>query len=419
MSVIRSWSRTFHANGQRGPSSSCRMAASVPPPSATPRAIRRTPCRGTSCVPNTGSWDAVCCLRTGFTRSARPCNVWSPLQTWPRSGEGSVPPWAQTSNVALLRVCNVPHHAHLGTQRPHCACTPDGGPPLRWPRLHWEPFQQPAGDDEPLDLVRAFAHGEELRVAEVALHGQLLDIAHAAVDLDGLAGAELGSLGGEELGHACLEVAALACRLERGRLVGQELGGLDARRHLGELGLDELVLRDGLPKGLTLLGIADRVLEGRPGQADAARRHIDAPALEGTHDHWEARVLLAEQILQRHARVLKDELARAQPTVAQLLQVAADPDARRALVDEQAGDAPRLGPRWIGADKHAKHGAVLGVGDEHLLAVFDPLVLLSTCRGTQRRRVRARARFSQCHTRVPCARGHLRQVRLALRVGAE
>src|SRR6266567_4238405 len=34
-----------------------------PPPSAPPRAIRRTPCRGTSCVPNTGSWDAVCCLR--------------------------------------------------------------------------------------------------------------------------------------------------------------------------------------------------------------------------------------------------------------------------------------------------------------------------------------------------------------------
>jgi hypothetical protein len=40
--------------------------------------------------------------------------------------------------------------------------------------LHRETFQQPAGDDEPLDLVRAFAHGEELGVAEVALNGQLL-----------------------------------------------------------------------------------------------------------------------------------------------------------------------------------------------------------------------------------------------------
>src|SRR5713101_1274088 len=120
---------------------------------------------------------------------------------------------------------------------PAALSTPDEGPPLRRPRLHWEPFQQPAGDDEPLDLVRAFAHGEELGVAEVALNGQLLDVAYPAVDLHGLAG--------EELGHACLEVAALACRLERGRLVGQELG------------LDELVLRDGLTKGLTLLCIAD------------------------------------------------------------------------------------------------------------------------------------------------------------------
>ena len=99
--------------------------------------------------------------------------------------------------------------------------------------------------------------------------------------------------------------------------------------------------------------------------------------------------------------------------------MAADPEARRALVDEQAGDAPRLGPRWIGAYKHAKHGAVLGVGDEHLRAVDDPLVLFSTCRGTQRRRVRTRIRFSQCHTRMPCARGHLRQVRLALCVSTE
>src|SRR2546422_657306 len=62
------------------------------------------------------------------------------------------------------------------------AAAPSTPPPPRRRRLHWEPFQQPAGDDEPLDLVRAFAHGEELRVAEVALHGQLLDVAHAAVE---------------------------------------------------------------------------------------------------------------------------------------------------------------------------------------------------------------------------------------------
>src|SRR5262249_49278119 len=242
MPAIRSWSSTFRVSGQPGPASRCTMAAGCPPPSGIPRAIRRIPCRRTSCLPNTGSWGAVRCLRSGLTGFPSASDLWSRPRTWRRSGVCSVPP----------------------------------GNPLPRARLHRETFQQPAGDDEPLDLIRALAHGEELGVAEVALHGQLLDIAHAAVDLNGLTGAELGGLGGEELGHPRLKVAAPARRLERGCLVGQELGGLDARGHLGELGLDELVLRNGLAEGLALLGVADRVLEGRPGEAHAARRHIDA-----------------------------------------------------------------------------------------------------------------------------------------------
>src|SRR4029450_10548983 len=288
MPVIRSWSSTFHASGQPGPASSCTMAARCPPPSGIPRAIRSIPYRGTSCWPNTGSWGAVCCLRTGLTRSPSACALWSPSRTWRRSGVCSV-----------ARLCR-------GRAKPF-----PPGKPLPRARLHRETFQQPARDDEPLDLIRALARGEELGVAEVALHGQLLDVPHAAVDLHGLAGAELGGLGGEELGHAGLQVAAPVRRLERGRLVGQELGGLDARGHLGELGLDKLVLRDGLAKGLALLGVADGVLEGRPGETHTARRHIDAPALQGTHDQREEGGLLAEQVLQRHARLLKDELARA------------------------------------------------------------------------------------------------------------
>src|SRR5215467_10793601 len=255
MPAIRSWSSTFRVSGQPGPASSCTMAARCPPPSGIPRAIRKIPCRGTSCLPNTRTWGAVCCLRTGLPCSPSACAIWSPPRPWRRSGVCSV--------VRLCRRRAQPFSCGLRRVTPH---------------LHRVTFQQPAGDDEPLDLIWALAHGEELGVAEVALHGQLLDVAHATVDLNGLAGAELGSLGGEELGHARLQVAAPARRLEPGRLVGQELGSLDARGHLGELGLDELVLRDGLTKGLALLGVTDRVLEGRPGQTYAARRHIDAPA---------------------------------------------------------------------------------------------------------------------------------------------
>src|SRR5262245_12845196 len=222
MPVIRSWSSTFRVSGQPGPASNYMMAARCPLPSVILRVIRRIPCRGTSCWPNTGSWGAVCCLRTGLTRSPSACDLSSPPRTWRCSGVCSVPP-------GLLRRAHDPRQ-YGGDNR--CA-----------QRLHRETFQQPAGDGEPMDLVRALAHGEGLGVAEVERHGQLLDVPHTAVDLNGLAGAELSGLGGEELGHTSLKVAAPARRLERGRLVGQEFGGLDARGHLGELGLDELVLR--------------------------------------------------------------------------------------------------------------------------------------------------------------------------------
>src|SRR6185436_21057785 len=58
-----------------------------------------------------------------------------------------------------------------------------------------------AGDDHLLDLVGALADGEDLRVAVVAAHRVLLDVAVAAVDLDGL------------LGRANREAAGLELRL--------------------------------------------------------------------------------------------------------------------------------------------------------------------------------------------------------------
>ena len=53
-------------------------------------------------------------------------------------------------------------------------------------RGHWA--EQLARDDEPLDLARALADGEELDVAEVLLGRIVLDEAVAAVDLDAVVG---------------------------------------------------------------------------------------------------------------------------------------------------------------------------------------------------------------------------------------
>src|SRR3954470_21376554 len=97
-----------------------------------------------------------------------------------------------------------------------------------------------AGGEHMLALVRAFADGEDLRVPVEAAHRVLLDVAVAAVDLDGLLGAADGEPAGLELrlrggqGEVALGV------LEPRGLVRQQPRRLDLRGHVGELALDGL-----------------------------------------------------------------------------------------------------------------------------------------------------------------------------------
>ena len=109
-------------------------------------------------------------------------------------------------------------------------------------------FQQAAGDDLALHLAGALADGEQLGVPVVALHGKLLRVAVAAVNLDAFRGRLLAHLAGEELGHPGLQVAALAAVLLGGGLVGQQPRGLDRRRHVRQLELDRLEGGDALPR---------------------------------------------------------------------------------------------------------------------------------------------------------------------------
>src|ERR1700742_1526111 len=84
-----------------------------------------------------------------------------------------------------------------------------------------------AGDDHLLHLVGALADGEDLRVAVHAADRVLLDVAVAAVDLDGLLGTAHREAAGLELrlGRGQREVAALVL-LHRG-LVDEQARGRD------------------------------------------------------------------------------------------------------------------------------------------------------------------------------------------------
>src|SRR3954470_14516815 len=101
-----------------------------------------------------------------------------------------------------------------------------------------------AGGEHMLALVGAFADGEDLRVPVEAADGVLLDVAVAAVDLDGLLARAYGEPPGLELGLRGGEGEVAPGVLEQRRLVDEQAGGLDLGREVGELGLDGLELGD-------------------------------------------------------------------------------------------------------------------------------------------------------------------------------
>src|SRR3546814_7211002 len=68
------------------------------------------------------------------------------------------------------------------------------------------------------------------------------------------------------------------------------------------------MLGDRLAEGLALLGVADRILHRRPGDADAARRDVDPPQLQPAERVAQAEALLAaDQVGGRDAVVVEDQ----------------------------------------------------------------------------------------------------------------
>src|SRR6185503_6761253 len=206
------------------------------------------------------------------------------------------------------------------------------------------PLDELPGDDDALHFVGALADAEQRRVAVKALDHEFLRVAVAAVDAHRLVRVLEGGLGGEVLGHAGLEVAALAPVVDLGRLPYQQARCLDARRHLAELELDRLVLADRLAEGLALLRVPQRLGERRLRDADAACRDVDAPELEPAGRLLEAAAFLADEVTRGDAVVLEDELGRVDALVAELLELAACLESRPLLAEEHRHAAvPGLG----------------------------------------------------------------------------
>src|SRR5579883_362753 len=152
-------------------------------------------------------------------------------------------------------------------------------------------FEKLARNYQALNLAGALADQHERCVAVVAFDVKLFGVAKAAKDAHGLQGDVLAHLGGKELGHAGLQVAALAAILLARCLLDQQARRLDVGGHVGQLELDGLVLGDGLPEGAPLLRVLDGILEGCAGHTYRAGSHVDATDLQTTHGVFEALAL--------------------------------------------------------------------------------------------------------------------------------
>src|SRR5258708_28545912 len=152
-------------------------------------------------------------------------------------------------------------------------------------------IQEPSRDHLCLDLGRAFESQENARLAQYAGNLVLEGKPVAAMDLDRVVGGGPGDPCGQKLRHPCLEVAAAALVLFPRRVIADLACDHDLGRHHGDLVGNTGKRHELLAELDALVGISDGLFHGRLGDADRARRGLDAGRFEGLHDLLEALAL--------------------------------------------------------------------------------------------------------------------------------
>src|SRR6185437_1202171 len=123
-----------------------------------------------------------------------------------------------------------------------------------------ESAQNVTADHEPLYLGCPLADLAYFRVAHHPLDGIVLGVTVTAVDLHSLCGGAHCQLGAEQLGHRRFLAERLAM-LRQPRGVKHEMPPrLDLGRHVGQLKLHALEIRDRLPELLALRRVSERLL---------------------------------------------------------------------------------------------------------------------------------------------------------------
>ena len=175
-----------------------------------------------------------------------------------------------------------------------------------------------------------------------------------------------------------------------------QAGAGQVDEHLRELALDHLVLVDRLAEDLSLAGILDRRLVGRPGHTQAAGRMGDPALLERRHHVGHAAPLFPEKRVFRHLAIEVDD-AGFHRAVAELVHLV-DLDPRQVAVDEE--DAQPVAPLVaIGVDHDQHEIRNRRPGGVDLVGLDVPARGGARRGAPHRQHVRARARFGHSEGR--------------------
>ena len=220
-----------------------------------------------------------------------------------------------------------------------------------------------------------------------------------------------GGFGGEQLGHARFQIAALAAIALLAGGINQQPRGFDVRGHVGQLVLDGLVFGDRLAESGAALRVADGFFKSGARNAQTAGGDVQALGFQSGHHLLETLALDAsDQILRRHGEIGEMQLAGFDAFVSQLVDVAAHRHAGCALLDHESAHAAMSRLRaGIGLGEQQKRVAVPRVGDPHLRAIDAIHVAIARGRGADVLQIRAGVGFGEADAAALFAGRHAGQ----------
>ena len=247
------------------------------------------------------------------------------------------------------------------------------------------------------------------------------------MDLQGIVRSTPRRARGDQLRHARIDIAALPAILLARGAISEFARHHDLTDHQRQLVRHAGEFQQRLSELAALCGIGQREIEGVPGDADGARRGLDARAFEGLHQLLEALPFLAaQQSVLRHRETFEAERIFAHPAIAEHLDLLARKTfvgewigfGAARLFGEQHGEAAIAGRVGIGAHQHGHQIGARGMGDPGLGAV-DPPAALGIAPGprAQRGEVRSRIGFGEDRGRQDGAIGEAGEEFRLLRLG--